>query len=491
MRRYVPQTHCAVEIDAPQGAIYRRKRRVGNSGRHLRLESGWTTRPAREAGMDAKIKRDLFLATTSNVAQKMIGYVVIVVLARHLDKAKMGEFFFATTFASFFALCTELGTSNYLIRRVAEDAGNALSHLSEVIAIRLPLFGVSFLLLTVSTLLVKPDLLAIVLLSASYLFLQDLYYSFGAFFLGLRRVADRLLTALGAQFLLLGLVLAAVRWNGSLEEILACYILANLFLVGIAVAFVRKKIGRSRLRWKLELARTVLRASLPFFALTILGLLHFKIDTVMLGVMRSYTVVATYEASAKLLEVSRFVVRPAAMIFFPICAGLVARGEWPQFRAVFRKLLLVAGGLGVAVGGVVILSAGFIVPAIFGSRYDDSVPILRILYLTVPSLYLGFVFTFLANALHLEAKAAGIMLASLVLNILLNCMAIPFWGAYGAAWSTLVSETFLAAGCLKVILGNLRMRLFPDAGILFPSRADAVASETNGMDGLIDHDASL
>jgi PST family polysaccharide transporter len=177
----------------------------------------------------------------------------------------------------------------------------------------------------------------------------------------------------------------------------------------------------------------------------------------MLGFMKPYSVVATYEAAYKLLEASRFLILPVGMIFFPICSEMAVHQNWHSISTLFRKMLFVTGIMGGGITLAVVMGAGFIMPAIFGSKYLDSISVLRILYLSVPLLYIGMVSTLVAKSIFLEKKVVKIMLICVILNITLNSIFIPFWGAQGAACTTLISETILALWLLKLNFHELRI----------------------------------
>ena len=140
---------------------------------------------------------------------------------------------------------------------------------------------------------------------------------------------------------------------------------------------------------------------------------------------------------------------------------MVTLNSWPQFYSLFRQLLLATGVLGIGVMLFVQLTAGFIVPGVWGSQYRDSVPILRVLILALPAVYLGFVSIFMANALHLEKKVLPIMLTCVFVNVLLNMISIPKWGPLGAAWTTVISETLLASWLVGLIARELKTRSSP------------------------------
>jgi O-antigen/teichoic acid export membrane protein len=413
----------------------------------------------------ANVKKDLVLAGSVILSRKIVGYIVFVLLARYLDKNALGEFFFAATVTSFFAVLTELGTTKYLNRRIAEDGARAIQSLSEVVSIRVPLMAFVFLVLNTVVCALNPKLAATFVLTSIYVILQDFYYSFGATFLGLRKVGYRVVTDITAQVLLALAVLLTVILGGGLYVVLGCYVLSNVVLVGFSVALTRRKIGRPTFVWDLAAIRPVVSDSFPFFLIALLELLHLKVDTVMLGMIDSLAAVASYEAAFKLLEVAQFPIRPAAMILFPICAGLAANGAWPEFTGLLKKLVAVTVVLGLGLAVIVEFGAHEVIPFVFGSKYESSIEVVRILYLAAPALLVGFVAVFLANALHLERKLVLVLGACVMLNVLLNAIAIPVWGPVGAAWATVVTQNMLAVWVLALIVRELQtLRMSPALG---------------------------
>ena len=403
-----------------------------------------------------KVKKDLLLASFSHFMYKVVGYLVLTILTRYLAKGEMGEFFFSASLATFFALITQLGTDNYLIRETAGKPGEALQNFSEVISIRLILFALYLLLLNGFALIFKPEIAEIVFLTSIYVLLEQIYSSFGALFIGIKKVKYNVLAGVGSRIFLVILIYFIVKLNGSLTLIITCYIFANALLFGIAFLILRFKIGQIRLIWKFDPAWKVIRISFPFFILSFLSLVHFKIDSIMLGFMKSYSTVATYEAAYKLFEASQFLIIPFGMIFLPIFSEMAFRKNWHEIEKLIKKLLLVLISLGSVVALIVIAAAGFIIPLVFGSKYSESINVLKILYLTVPLLYMANINVVLAKSIFLEKKIIKIMLVCAILNILLNSIAITLWSAAGAAWATFISESILAVLLLRLNYQSLK-----------------------------------
>ena len=183
--------------------------------------------------------------------------------------------------------------------------------------------------------------------------------------------------------------------------------------------------------------------SVWLFVLSIAGMVHFAADTVMLGYLQPYEQVARYQAAAKLLEASQFVVRPLTLILLPVCAALAARQQWGELRQLMHKMFAGMAVLGVAAWAFVALLALPIIRIVYTSSYDESAELLRVLYLSVPGLYVATVAMLLASSTMREKRAVFIMGLGVVLNVALNLIAIPRYGALGAAWVTVASQSFI------------------------------------------------
>jgi O-antigen/teichoic acid export membrane protein len=419
-----------------------------------------------------KIRTHIVMVTGSQLLQKLTGFLVIALMTRHLARSQMGEFFLAVGIGTIAAQATELGTTRHIIRTVARNHAGALGELSRALSLRLPVMAGVFVLVNVACLVVRPALSQTLLLVTLYLMLQDIQFSFAAFFNGLELYGYRVMVDLVGQVVLAGLALLIVLSGGGLHAVLWAYVAANASVVLVTLWMISSRHGRPTLTWHPDAALGVARQSLPIFAVTLLDTVHFKADTIMLGFMKPLTAVASYDAAYRLFEVSRLAIRPVALIFFPICVGMAARHEWPQLKALFGKLTRTSLLLGGAATLAVVAIAGLLVPLAFGPKYTDSVPLVRVLYLTAPVLFTGLLAVSLIHTLHLERYAIQAATGCIIANVSLNAIAIPRWGPIGCAWITVITQTLWT-----VWLGRILYRHLDEAA---PDEAD-LAPETSSL----------
>lgn len=391
-----------------------------------------------------KTRRDLLIAFISQFGFKLLGFAVLALMARRLSQADYGKLMFALTLCSVTVPVTDLGASTDLSRRVAAAPTGARRRFESLLSARVPLLVAYLVLLPLWVAVTKPDALAVVAAIAVFIVCKDVYRSYSSLFLGLHRV-EYSVAAYGALLVVLAIVVAAGHGIGAgLAWMTGAHVISGVVLLGVAVAITRLKIGPIRIHCGWRRMKRVFAGSIWLFVLSVAGFVHFGADTVMLGYLQPYEQVARYQAAAKLLEASQFAVRPLTLILLPVCAALAARQQWRDVRRLMNKMFAGMAVLGVAAWGFVALLSLPVIRIVYTSAYDESAEVLRVLYLSVPGLYIATVAMLLASSIRREKRAVLIMAFGVVLNVAINLVVIPRYGALGAAWATVTSQTFVA-----------------------------------------------
>ena len=411
-------------------------------------------------------RRDLLVAFVSQFGFKILGFGLLALMARALSQAEYGKLMFALTLCEMTVLVTDLGASTDLSRRVAAAPAGARRRLEAVLSARLPLVAAFLVFLPAWVAVTKPDALAAVAAIAVYIVLKDVYRTYSSVFLGLHRVGYTVAAFGISLVVLVAAVAVGAMSDVGLAWMTGAYVLSGTVLLGVAAAAARLTIGPIRLRCGWRRMQRVFRGSIWLFVLSIAGLVHFAADTVMLGYLQPYEQVARYQAAAKLLEASQFAVRPLTLILLPVCAALAARQQWSDLRRLMHKMFAGMAVLGAAAWGFVALLAVPIIRIVYTATYDESAEVLRVLYLSVPGLYIATVAMLLASATMREKRAVLIMATGVALNVALNLLAIPRYGALGAAWVTVISQTFvgiwLIGDSYRTVAGHPQLTLEPE-----------------------------
>lgn len=182
----------------------------------------------------------------------------------------------------------------------------------------------------------------------------------------------------------------------------------------------------------------------------LLGMIYFRIDTVMLGMMQGDAAVGLYNVAYKLLEGTILLPSVLMTVSFPRLA------QPEQFHTMFKKLLALLGSSGLVACGGLALVAPLLISMLYGDTFMSAIPLLQLLSLTLIPIYLGHLATQSLVALDRQRLYLLLTLAAVGVNVVINGVLIPRWGASGAAIATLITESLMMLGCFAGVWQTLK-----------------------------------
>ena len=395
---------------------------------------------------------DLSLVIAAQLGFKLLGFAILTVLARGLGPDDFGFVMFVLASCELAVLATEFGSSAYLTREVAVAPDRTAGLMGEVLGIRLLLIAIYLTIIAVIAAFMPPEHRLVFVILAGYSGLKELSRTYGAVFFGTRRVVQGT-TSFGTHLALLAFgIWLMVTLDLGVTAVAWVYAVAGIWVLAISWRMARF-VGP--VRPTLRSWRSVIASSLPLFGLGLLTMIQLRIDSSLLGLMRPYTDVATYEASARLFEASQSIVRPLTVVFLPIAAGLAAAGDHRGLQRSFHRLTALALLAGVVTAVVVASMADKVILVVYGEAYAASAAVLRLHFAATPFVFVGTVGLFHLTAMRRERLALRCAAAGLALNVILDLILIPRAGPSGAAAATLAAEALTAMGLLGLTYHTL------------------------------------
>ena len=183
----------------------------------------------------------------------------------------------------------------------------------------------------------------------------------------------------------------------------------------------------------------LLRESLPLMLSSVSVVLYVKIDQVMLPSLASAHAAGIYAAAARLSEAAYFLPGVVGAVVFPMFVRSAANPGSSPVTQEHRSIqdLLVFGAL--ATMGFCWFFADALIQLTYGAAYAASADVLRIHICAYAFVCLGVIrgrWLLAHGMVRFEAMATA---SGAVINIALNVVLIPVWGAEGAAWATVIS----------------------------------------------------
>jgi O-antigen/teichoic acid export membrane protein len=429
--------------------------------------------------------RNMLAKAASVPVEKLCRLGLFAVAARALQEAAFGRFQFADAATALLLLATDLGLGIWTTRALARGRASmsAASIVGTGLGIR-TLAAVPYLaLVAAAALAVGPGETrqTVALLGLAALGGAFVEYC-GAIFRGHERLRDE------ARLNVVRAVLVAVAGLGGLACRRSVVSLAAGVAVGaLAAAAWGLVVVRRRYRLPLpfergtfdrRLARAAFGEALPLWLATLMSVVYFKGDAILLRLFAGDAAVGSYSAAYKLFEATMIVPSVVLAAWFP---ALVRADEGRDAaRRVRVELRLGAAllGLGLAAGGTVVLGSGLAIRLVFGPAFANAVPVLRVLGLGVPLVFLNYGLTHFLIARHLERANLVFTLGMVVLNLGANLVVIPRLGGMGAALTTVGTELALTGCCVAILAWRSREVSGPPRGRSPRSRGEPAGART-------------
>lgn len=388
----------------------------------------------------SKIFKNSSFLITAQVIAKFISFAYIVFLARQLGVDNFGIYITALSYFALMSAFSDFGFNRYLIREGAKNPGNLSTYVFNTLLLRLVLVSVSFAIFAVILYLLDKDSLrvSVSLLAVLAIIPQAASLTFDAALLSTQRVKKSSIGIVVLAFFtaLLGLYFVSFDFGviGAAAALIFGQIIYSIVLFLLLFASGEKVVPRV----SEQQLKSIFVGSLPYGVLAFLGLVYFRIDTILLSYLRGPEEVGLYGAAYKFLEA--IIVVPSAVFaaIFPVAAKLESKTE--QTAKLYLSSLTTLAILSLPV----VLGYLFILPLVINyllPSYSTSIGILRILSLAIPFMFIQVpAISVLFSSEKYLKKVLLLSSLTVVFNLLANLMLIPLYGLYAAAWITVASE---------------------------------------------------
>lgn len=390
--------------------------------------------------LSQQIARNSATLLASNIANKVIGFLVMLSVARFLGAEQFGLYTFVFAYVGVFGLLTDLGLSTVVSRELSKDETSGRLWLGNAIEVRCLVSALSYVCCLGASLLyngwsMRTSLIA--LSALSFLFMP-LSTSHAVFTARLRLYGPSIVNLFSRIVFLL-----AVQWLARAGAAVSVLIALEVGLGGLTTVLLwlwSRRMLLPAYHPNLALIRTMLAESLPLFMTSVFISLYFRIDVFFLEYLKGDSAVGSYAAAYRLTEAIPLAATALTSSLFPVICQVLHQGNKELLAKLVRgsqKTLIV-----MALPATMILAwySFPIVRLLYGGRFDASAGALAILGY-------GQVFTYtniLCSTILVASKRGRVLMVitmgMVCLNALLNYLLIPLYGVPGAALTTVLTE---------------------------------------------------
>ena len=387
-----------------------------------------------------------------------VGFFVGVWVIRYLGPERYGALNFAFAFVALFSVLSTLGLEAIVVRDIVHDPSCRDETLASAFVLKLIGGGVTLILAVAVITVIRPDesiywwLVGIAAAATIFQALDVIDYRYQAevrskYTVYARNAAFLIVALLKVTLIVTNAPLVTFGWASLCETALAS--LGLLLICRLQGQSLRPSTAT------ISRARHLLRQSWPLIISTLFVVILMRTDQVMLGQMRGDKEVGIFSAALALSEIWYFVPMAITSSVFPAMVQAWKTDE-NLFYQRLKRLYLVMVWLSLAVAIPLTLFSSEIVGVLYGGEYHSTAAVLSIHCWAGVFLFLGVVSNMWFLLENLNHYTLYRCIVGATVNVGLNLVLIPEYGAKGAAISTLVAQ---AAASYLFDLVNRRTRI--------------------------------
>lgn len=402
-------------------------------------------------GSRAVLARNISLLAGSQLVTWCLTLAWTVIVPRRLGAGQVGVYTLGQASTGVLLAVVGLGLRPFLVREIAADRSRASHLIGTAIVLRacltVPALAATLLVIRLGH-FSGDEGLAVFLgwtMCVSYVASEPILAGFQAIermrYLAYAAIITKTAVTVGT----IALVMFGVRADGLL--------LAGLVIVtastGLTLIWAH---GHFRIDWRVtprDLWRLLVEC-LPYSSMAAFFTFYLWIDSLMLGMMTPSTVLGWYGLPTRLFGSLMIVPVVLSTAWLP----RLVRAHQADSQSLLRRArpaieLVLILSLPVCVG--TILVAGRLVRALYGNGFSGSVPVLILLALCLPPMYLNVMANQVMIASRRQWVWTRVMVVACVVNPVANFFLIPYFqrtrgnGAIGASLAMILTEVVLAA----------------------------------------------
>ncbi len=395
--------------------------------------------------MSYSVAQNTSFLTIASIMQKIVSFVYFTIVARIIGVGNTGSYFFAITFTTIFTVVADFGMGPILTREAAKFSNRVNDYMNTVLASKI-LFGIIayFLVVFFVVILKYPlDLRNLILLSGVTMFFDNLQSNFFSIFRAQKDLVYESVAIVISQILTMIIGTTALLFHGSLIWLIAAYTIPSAIIVLYGAFFV-KRVYHFRIRPMVdrEIFKQFLLLALPFALAGLLGRLYSYSDSLIMSKLLTPQDLGWWSVPYKVTFAFQFIPAALSASVYPAMSSFTVTdpgkiGE--LFVRAWKYLFIIIFPLSL---GLIAVARPVIV-RLYGVQYLPSVPVFRILLVSLFFSYLTIISGSLLNATNHQKIQTGLIAIVLVVNVILNLILIPKFGIIGAAYVALFSNILL------------------------------------------------
>ncbi len=379
----------------------------------------------------------LMAATMLN---KLIAFATFTLVARLAGVNVTGTYFFGVAVTSVFVILTDLGMTPVVIRAVSASREDGPRLLGAAIRAKLLLIPVAVAASLGYGLWrgASPETFATIAVACVVMSADAVHLVLYGALRGRQNLRFEAVGMLVGQIFTATIAITVALVHPTAAGLAAALLAGSAWNVAWSVIKLRQnRVAIERPRGT-DLRRLA-KEALPFGIAGIAVKVYSYVDSLLIEKFHGLDAVGLYAVAYKMTYALQFIPLTFTAALYPALAKQWADRDHAKLRDTFLGSMRFLAAVGFPLSAGLSALAPRIILLVYGVKYVGAIPAFEILPWVLLPIFVDFPIGALLNATHRAHLKTTAMVATMVMNIILNALLVPSLGPLGAAWAGVAS----------------------------------------------------
>ena len=374
------------------------------------------------------------------VVQMIVNFLVGILTARYLGPSNYGLINYAAAYTAFFSSICTLGINSIIVKEFVDKPFEG----GKILGTSLILRGISSIFSAITIIAISSVLdsnepitkIVVILYTISLIF--QIFDIFNYWFQSRLQAKYTAIASLIA-YSITAIYKVALLMTGQPVTLFALSMSIDYISIALILFYFYKKEGGSKLSFSLKYGKLLLKKSYHFILPGLMVAIYSQTDKMMLKHMINEAEIGYYATAVSLCSVWCFILSAIIDSMNPTIMKLYQEDE-KNFIKYNKILYFIVFYISIIVSIIFTIFGKLIIKILFGEAYLPTVTPLRIITWYTAFSYLGVARNAWIVCKDKQRYLKYLYCSSAILNVILNLIFIPKYGAVGAAFASLISQ---------------------------------------------------
>lgn len=399
-----------------------------------------------------KVTANTFWQVASKIGNSVSGLIIIALITRYFGEQGIGTYTLVLGYLGFFFMPVDFGLNAIAVKHLLDQNRSAQKVFGNLLGIRLLISSIVTVLALIIIWLLPHDIQTNtgysqavkigVTVQILTILAQAILATSNAYFQATHKYKFSFIANACSAVFNTALVAYLIMAGYPLIYTLAAFSISGIVGAATSLLLVKKHIQKVTILADNKYWKEIISETLPLTISIILNLVYFRIDSLILPFYRQIEEVGHYNVAYKIFDTLLVAPNYFSNALYPILLEKYSQ-SLESFIKIIKKSVAVLTALSILGFVATYLTAPFVVKILLNSHSENTTLYIRILSSGLIFFFLSSIATWSLIIINKQKYLTIIYGGTMTINLALNLIFIPLYGAIASAWITITTEALV------------------------------------------------